>query len=115
MSHKIEKYGPVFEAARGVQTYVNGITVYHTGSARRDTRTMREVAEAVYPSLPTATKNVMSVEDVAIALKNRSHVIHGFHAQAETLTSPEGEVSHWLSYRTDTSGGSGPRDKFIVL
>lgn len=115
MSHKIEKYGPVFEAARGVQTYVNGITVYHTKSGRRDKATMREVAEAVYPHLPTATRNSVSVEDVATALKDRSHVMHDFHAQYETVTSHEGEVTHWLSYSTDTSCGSGPRDKFIIL
>ena len=115
MSHKIEKYGPVFEAARGVQTYVNGITVYHTKSGRRDDKTMREVAEAVYPYLPTATQNAMSVDDVATALKDRSHVMHNFHAQYETLTSPEGEVTHWLSYRTDTSGGVGYKEKFIII
>lgn len=115
MSHKIEKYGPVFRADRGVQTYVNGITVYHTKSGRRDKATMREIARAVYPFLPTATKDAMSVEAVATALKDRSHVMHDFHAQAETLTSPEGAVTHWLSYITDTSCGSGPRDKFIIL
>lgn len=115
MSHKIEKYGPVFEAARGVQTYVNGITVYHTKSGRRDKATMREVAEAVFPTLPSATQDAMTVEDVATALKDRSHVMHNFHAQAETVTSPEGVVSHWLSYSTDTSCGAGPREKFIIL
>lgn len=115
MSHKIEKYGPVFEAARGVQSYVSGITVYHTGSARRDTRTMLEVADAILPLLEKKHSCKYDREKVAAALKDRSHIFHGLKAQAETVTSPEGVVTDWFGYRTDSSSGSGLRENFIVI
>ena len=115
MTYTIQKVGPKFSADRGVQTFVSGITVYHTGSARRDTATMLQVADAIIPRLTAKFGREYDRNEVATALKDRSHIMRGFSAQAELVSGPDMPAQAWLSYRTDTSGGSGPIENVIIL